>query len=172
MKKLILGITAILLLFTTCTVCKELQTMNLPELDWDEYHDVKTLYPYFCNNKNPNPDPPIKLMGWKSARQDEFLLYDDSNVTDWSYNKPYSGTRIKIKLMAGNLKQFLDTVDVTQKCYVMGVLGGCEVFNPHFINSCNEYRPILYVPDLRFISFGKEIDVPFEPLKKEVEDED
>lgn len=163
MKKIIICLAVICLLLSGCKNCQNGGIIvNLPALDWEVYHDVKTLFPYGCNyNDTSFSNQLVKLTGWFviSQKTDRFMLCDDEKATTDYYFKPSVGLEIDgyYSDFDAQIRQLIDSVDVTQKCYVIGKLV-CKMLNQGFIGSCNEYIPVLIVNDIKNISFGKEVE--------------
>ena len=171
MKKIIICLTVCAMVFgfyacRKASVCKEPESMNLPALDWDTYHDIKTLSPYGChygdNNdtifRNLNRSGKIKLMGWFVSGGYSYILSDDERVTtDNDFKSDVTIEIVGYNFLGGQMRQLIDSVDITQKCYVIGTIGFKKVFQDH-PNSCPKYIPVFIVFDIKNISFGKEVE--------------
>jgi hypothetical protein len=117
MKKIILCITALLLLFTSC----EKIPKNVKPIDWYNHNDVYTLY-WNCRstckeNKRKNEGKAIKISGWKTSWSDSFLLCDDI-VYKGSHPFPF----IPIQCYLPEFKTKMDTCDFTKTCYIKGII--------------------------------------------------
>jgi len=162
MKKIFICLAVLCLLFSGCKNCSQGKPVNLPALDLEVYHDIKTIYPYGCYDNN---DSSVKVTGWFVASNKYYKTYSfvlcDNEIVATDYN--FSGNDITLEVdgyysdFDVQIRQLIDSVDVTQKCYVIGKLV-CRMFNQHFIGSCNEFIPVLIVDDIKNISFGKEVE--------------
>ena len=152
MKKIIICLAALCLLFSGCKKCKGRETMNLPALDWELYHDVATLYPYACYYNDTNfCNQYVKLTGW--------FVAGSGNINKFSLLSDNKQFRIDIErhFDVKQMRQLIDSFDITQKCYIIGKLK-CGEFDKHQPCCCPEYYPVLVVDDIKNISFGKEVE--------------
>jgi len=154
--------------FVACgdSKCEKPEKINLPVLDWSVYQDVKTLLPYCCHYANYGNDSTflnskVKITGWfAGSTYSGFMLSDDKRVT--IDNNFKSDVTLEIGVGTDSLReqmrQFIDSVDVTQKCYVVGRPLCIETFNGQYYYSCPKYNPVFVVYDIKNISFGKEVE--------------
>jgi len=128
---MILCITAVVLLFANCgKECKIKYPKDLKPIDWENYNDVYTVYwnlvhccsedPYFqtdsmeCVNRGT-----IKISGWKVQSRDLFALCDDAKCAE-NFFVPSPSTVVYIDFYFPEAYAFLDTCDLTKKCFIKG----------------------------------------------------
>jgi hypothetical protein len=185
-KTIIICLAAcIIVFFAGCrkeVVCKDgTEPWNLPALDWDKYYDIQTLSPYATHYDNSNDsnfqDRKVKVTGWvvpNSGYEDyayNFRLSDDERVTT-HYNFK-SDITLKIHGWYGwlngknvdikeEMQHLIDFVDITQKCYIVGILMAEDITkyppNVPMNKVCREYSPVLVIYDINNISFGREVE--------------
>jgi len=131
MKRVLLFLFVILLLFTSCEkACYPKHPKDLKPIDWENYNDVYTVYwnfsyPYSELNKIPLGEE-IMICGWiyhpihSEVSAKSFILLNDST-------KIFSGhqnIQISVANYSGSsqLQRLFDTCDLTRKCFVKGKL--------------------------------------------------
>jgi hypothetical protein len=131
MKKLILCLTVLLLLFTAC----EKTPKDVKPIDWENYNDVYTVY-WNCYStckkiKKEYDDKTIKIAGWKMQGTGKFLLCNDIKCAG-SFFVPEIGINFNFP----EPQVMLDSSDLTKKCFIKGKIwlrmgklsSGCYVF--------------------------------------------
>jgi len=130
MKRIILCLTAILLLFSACEkACLEKKPRKVKPIDWENYNDV---YTAFWNTYSVISESgkmrgrEIMVYGWVQLEYSEykFMLVTDTYDSDKSLRlvgKPHFDVYFRGSGMA-LIREKLDTCDLTKKCYVKGKL--------------------------------------------------
>ena len=126
MKKIILCLTAILLLFATCDKgCKIKRPKNLKPIDWENYNDVNTVY-WNCvksceKYSDEHEGKIVKISGWIDWYKEYniFTLCDDSKNLGYGSTFPSVIIKIKIPGIGGVV---LSNKDFTKKIYIEGRL--------------------------------------------------
>ena len=151
MKKIILCLAVLLLLFANCqkpckdecscdketseehAPCKIKYPKDIKPIDWNNYNDAYTVhwnfYTYYSKIKEEDEHREIMIYGWIPGHYDisadMFYLYTDENSSNLS-----KGTSVTIRAMgwyvnqniAPQVQTKLDTSDLTKKCFVKGRL--------------------------------------------------
>ena len=153
MKRIVLCLTALLLLFASCNKeCKIKYPKGVKPIDWENYNDVYTVY---WNTIHLSSEPivlqsdTIKITGWVRLpmhnMESYFNLVDDVSQL-WDLSRPVSGPNIIVRMQPGSLREYLDTSDLTRQCFIEGVLSFVDV--P--LKGCKETPVILNVNDIYF----------------------
>jgi hypothetical protein len=159
MKKLILLLTAILLLFSGCPKhCLVDSPKDIKPIDWENYNDVATLfwnyYALSSETKWEDENKEIMVYGWilnqlgLGVKANNFSLLDDlDKIQDPHPTRPFITIRT---YQAIELQSIFDTCDLTKKCFVKGKL------NFGHINTsgvCNTTHPEILITDINDIYF-------------------
>ena len=147
MKRIILSLAAILLLFAACEKsCLEKRPKNVKPIDWENYNDVYTAFWNAYSKISESSymrGQEIMVYGWVEAKysEDGFILVTNTNDTDKSLpliGKPHLDVRIWGQVTP--IHEKLDSYDLTKKCYVKGKLefnvihkGMCSIAIPEII---------------------------------------
>ena len=134
MKKIktimILCISAMLLLFAGCkNKCEIDYPKNIKPIDWENYNDVYTVYWNYhtlCSEiKVEDADKEIMLSGWVRLplynRENYFNLVADVAQAG-EYPGPAPTLHISIAMYEDSIRYYLDTCDITRKCFIKGRL--------------------------------------------------
>ena len=148
MNKIILCLTALLLLFAAC----EKIPKDVKPIDWENYNDVYTVY-WNCysstckKNKSEYDGKTIKISGWRVWSRDAFTLGDDAKCAEIFF-VPSPRAVVYINFNFPEAYAFLDTCDLTKKCFIKGTIrlkfgqkSKCRVF------------PVIEVMDINDIYF-------------------
>ena len=155
MRKIILCLTTILLLFAACEkTCIGKKPKELKPIDWENYNDVYTVYWNYYNEcretkKEENKD--ILVSGWIQGYYGpghDFFLRDNPDM---------EGPRIVITMFledlisenAFKIASKLDTCDLSKKCFIKGKL----FFYNESDNGCCWINPIIYLNGTNNIYF-------------------
>jgi len=140
MKRTILFLTAILLLFAACDKdCKIKYPKDLKPIDWENYNDVRTVFwKYYTHEAKNQTDEGKEIMvsGWLShpkyyrGNTKTMLLFEDFSKTDVNdpipkesiYIRCYSNRIDTLINICSDLTNKLDTCNFMKKCYVKGIL--------------------------------------------------
>ena len=119
MKRVFFYSTVLLLLFTTCDKTPK----DVKPIDWENYNDVYTVF-WNCYSsckeiKSEYVDKTIKISGWKVQSADLFVLGDDAKCAE-TFFAPAPSTVIAINFYFPGSDAFLDTCDLTKKCFIKG----------------------------------------------------
>ena len=149
MKRIILCLTALLLLFAACKKhCYLKSPKNLKPIDWENYNDIYTVYwntVHCCSEAKNLQNDTIKISGWKPSNS-----IDLSSLCD--YPDAYYGNGIVVVQIAYYLSEIhakLDTCDLTKKCYIKGRI---YLDSEHFPRGCTVF-PIIEITDPNDIYF-------------------
>ena len=124
MKRIILCLAAMLMLFAACQKnCVEKRPKNVKPINWENYNDVYTAFwnTYSTISESSSMrEKNIMVYGWVLPEYSEygFTLVTDTYDSDKSLRlvgKPH------FRVYGGGTQK-LDTCDLTQKCYVKGKL--------------------------------------------------
>jgi len=152
MKRIILCLTAILLLFSACEkACLEKKPRKVKPIDWENYNDVYTAFwnTYSTISESSNIlQREIMVYGWVKPKYSEyrFTLVTDTHDSDKSLQlvgKPHFDVYIRGSEMA-LIREKLDTCDLTKKCYVKGKLD----FNRIKAGLCGIAIPEIIIEDI------------------------
>jgi hypothetical protein len=145
MKRIVLCITALLLLFASCDKgCKIKRPKDVKPIDWENYNDVYTVYwncYFLCSEiKDRNMHNKIMIYGWiQNITNGSFSLVD-------TFNKISS---ISITMCCEELQTKLDTIDISKKYFVKGEL----LFILSNPTECCTTSPEIRVVDINDIYF-------------------
>jgi len=147
MKKIILCLTAVLLLFIAC----EKIPKDIKPIDWENYNDVYTVY-WNCYSsckkiKSEYEGEIIKISGWKIQSRDGFALGDDAKCAENLF-VPSPFEVVYIEFSPG-ISAFLDTCDLTKKCFIKGKI---KLVRDETRTNCF-VRPIIEVSHINYIYF-------------------
>jgi hypothetical protein len=122
MKRIVLYLTALLLLFVAC----EKNPKDVKPIDWEDYNDVYTVY-WNCYSscdkiKSEYAGKIIKISGWKAWSYDSFNLCDDAKYADRSLGYSAAFPFIPILCNLSEFKTKMDTNDLTKKCFIKGII--------------------------------------------------
>ena len=148
MKKVILSIIAILLLFIAC----EKIPKDVKPIDWENYNDVYTVY-WNCYSscekiKSEYEGKTIKISGWKIQSRDAFALGDDAKCAE-NFFVPSPSAVVDIDCYFPEADAFLDTCDLTKKCFIKGKIR----FDMLKYSSSCSVKPKIEVMDINDIYF-------------------
>jgi len=154
MKRIILHLATILLLFAACDKnCLNLKEKpkNLKPIDWENYNDVNTVYwnLYSFEGEMVPVHTEIMVYGWVhyqdgiSARG--FTLVDDPNIILDTHGRP----KIDVENGFVELQAMFDTNYLTKRCFVKGKL----FYSGITYGFCNIIEPGIYVTDINDIYF-------------------
>jgi len=119
MKKIILCLTALLLLFVAC----EKIPKDVKPIDWENYNDVYTVYWNLRSSckkiKSECDGRTIKISGWRVWSRDSFCLGDDAKCAEIFF-VPSPRAVVYIDFNFPEAYAFLDTCDLTKKCFIKG----------------------------------------------------
>jgi len=170
MKKIILSLTIILLLFAACDKgCKIKRPKNVKPIDWENYNDVYDVfgnYNTLCSEtKEKDRGREIMICGWIFQGIEENPFYNISrtfaiisNEEDiFLGNFSTRGTGIYVCLdysnnnenLINSLKIKFDTTDITKKCFIKGKLS----FKCLHIEKCSKAVPYIILEDMNNIYF-------------------
>ena len=170
MKKRILCLTAILLLFTNCNEdckenckeeapCKIDRPKDIKPIDWENYNDVYSVfwnYRTLCSEiKEEDRGREIMVYGWVqpdwdgiSVSASMFALKDDRNDIIQAHVEIKTSTD---KLEYDLIQKKLDSCDLTKKCFIKGKLD----FHCLQIQGCSKSEPQMYLENVTDIYFEK-----------------
>jgi len=154
MKRIILCLTAILLLFVACQKsCIPKRPKNLKSIDWENYNDVYTVvwnYKNECRGTEKDEDKDIMVYGWihnfNGISTPQFDLCNNTDVKTprimitTFHDSPNEGLEILSKL---------DTCDLSKKCFIIGKLFFYQESN----NDCCWVYPIIFLNSANNIYF-------------------
>jgi len=161
MKRIILCIIAILLLFASCDKgCKIKRPKDIKPIDWENYNDVYTVY---WNYRTVNFDINNKM---EQDRGKDIMIYgwvrfgDFSNIYVFGLRESFnSGITCavgvppiqidSINYLHEQVQAKLDTSDWTKKCFIKGKLSSIS----HPDNNCNWIEPHVIITDINNIYF-------------------
>ncbi|MDR2653559.1 MAG: hypothetical protein LBC68_14860 [Prevotellaceae bacterium] len=158
-KLFILTMVCAGMFFYSCTTCKPLQQLNLPQLDWNEYHSVEIISPYACYSNDTNIlHQEVKVYGWIIRKISSFFLYnDDPSKTDTSIYIEVWPLSTETKNLLNSMEDGIADDGVAKKCYIVGKLGCSADFTPTmFYEPCPTYVSVLEVENIDNISFENE----------------
>ena len=165
MKKIILSLTAIVLLFASCDKdCKMGRPQDVKSVDWENYNDVYTVYwNYVFYNKpgkinEEDRDKEIMVCGfaydWRGLPSAGLGFYIADNTNEkypCVYIPPLMGNRDSILQLDSILKAgYL----ANMKCYVKGKLDFRNL-TPD-MGECQTYQPIITINNIDDIYFKEE----------------
>ena len=152
MKKVIFSIIAVLLLFAACDKnCKIKYPKDLKPIDWENYNDVYTVYwnlAHCCSESINIQSDTIKISGWKVQSRDLFALGDDAKCAETLF-VPSPSTVVYIDFDFLEAYAFLDTCDLTKKCFIKGKIN----YTPNEFTSRCFIEPKIKVMDINDIYF-------------------
>jgi hypothetical protein len=126
MKKKILCLTAIFLLFAACDKgCKIKRPKDVKPIDWGSYNDVRTVYwntRNLCSESINCQSDTIRISGWKAWSYDSFNLCDDAKYADRSLGHTAAFPFVSIRCYLPEFKTKMDTSDLTKKCFIKGII--------------------------------------------------
>jgi len=164
MKKIILCLTVLILLFPNCNKnCKIKRPKDVKPIDWENYNSVyDVMWNYADYNVSSDMGKTIKVCGWVFQGSHglpvnplDFNLIDKEknifNSNPWEngrgiYVRIGSYYRDNYETLIDSLKIKFDMADITKKCYITGTLSyfttndGCgEHINPEIrIDNAND----------------------------------
>jgi hypothetical protein len=154
MKRIILYLTAILLLFAACDKgCKIKRPKDLKPIDWENYNDVYTVvwnYKNECRGTEKDENKDVMVSGWVynfnglSTRQ-----FDLSDSPDVKTPRIMITTFLDSPLEGLEIIYKLDTSDLTKKCFIKGKL----FFYQESTNNCCRVYPLIFLNDANNIYF-------------------
>ena len=139
---------AVFLLFTAC----EKIPKDVKPIDWENYNDVYTVY-WNCYSsckkiKSEYKGERIKISGWKIQSRDGFALGDDAKCAENLFvSSPFEV--VYIDLCFSDAYAFLDTCDLTKKCFITGIL---RLVEDESRSHCF-VRPVVEVTHISYIYF-------------------
>jgi len=146
MKRIILCLTALLLLFVACEKnCLEKKPKDVKPIDWENYNDVYTAFwnTYSTISESSRIEgKDIMVYGWVLPNYSAhgFTLVTETHGSD----KPVRlAGKPHFQVYCGS-KEKLDTCDLTQKCYIKGKLA----FNRIKAGSCSVAVPEIKIEDI------------------------
>ena len=126
MKRIILYLTVIVLLFAACDrACKINYPKYVNPIDWENYNDIHTVYwntIHCCDETISLQSDTIMISGWKPWSYREFSLCDDAKYADRGLGLTAASPIISIWSKLPEFETILDTCDLTKKCFVKGNL--------------------------------------------------
>ena len=152
MKRIVLCLTALLLLFIACEKnCLEKKPKNLKPIDWENYNDVPTVFwnlYSLVSKENVPPHTEIMVYGWVHNKNPygvpEYCLVDDPNRIHGSQEKPLISLEI-----GPELQTMFDTCNYTKKCFVKGKL----LYNHIIYGYCKIIEPRMNITNINDINF-------------------
>ena len=165
MRKIILYLTALLLLFAACKKsCKIKYPKDIKPIDWENYNDVYTVY-WNCKDTKVNSKmrDTIKIYGWifqgpiypngnpLPVDPDNFtLISNEEDIFYWNYSTRGVGINIRNiyydSVTYVNLQPKFDTSDITKKCFIKGRLGFVYLYTEY----CSILDPYICVENISF----------------------
>ena len=161
MKKIILYITALLLLFSACKKsCKIKYPKDIKPIDWENYNDVYTVY---WNSRTVFDDANNKI---EQDRGKDIMMYgwvhfgDFSNIHSFALRQSFNSD-IKcavgvpliqidsINYLHEQVQAKLDTSDWSKKCFISGKLMGVSFSDMN----CTWIEPRIEITDINNIYF-------------------
>ena len=121
--------TGIFFLTACKSLCETNKPANISPIDWDNYNDVYTVNWNFRSNdcSTVGHIGTIKVYGWVYGSNLPIRLYTKPVQNNDEVNNTLS-IGISTHTIADEIKEKLDTIDFTRKCYIQGELYiDCEV---------------------------------------------
>ena len=168
MKKIILCLTVLILLFPNCNKnCKIKRPKDVKPIDWENYNSVyDVMWNYTDYNISSDMGKTIKVCGWVFQGSHglpvnplDFNLIDkEKNI--FNSNPWENGTGIYVRTypwhpdindedFRDSLKIKFDIADITKKCYITGTLSYLTTND-----GCGEHiNPIIIITNANDISF-------------------
>jgi len=166
MKKIILCIIVVLLIFTGCNNngCKIKYPKNIKPIDWENYNNV---YDIFWNYHTENSVTNKKI---DQDRGKDIMVYgyifgistfhfsliankDNSEIqlfiSPFDYHYEDDDRYANIDTLLNQIQTKLDTSDLTKKCFIKGKLSNESFPN----NDCNWIDPKIIITDINNIYF-------------------
>jgi len=156
MKKIILPLTILLLMFTSCKESCLKKPKNLKSIDWENYNDVHTVFwnTYSYDNiGNSSLKKEIMVYGWIFHMKDAY--YGDATdfilVNDYSDMYGYAPpvVNVEVRVFSSEVQALFDTCVLTKKCFVKGEL----LFNKLKMGRCTRLNPRIIIRDINDIYF-------------------